>query len=160
MNKFEIGKPVRVIDQISRHYRCIGTVHDIMTSMSEPTRYILKFHDSPTERYSFFEKQLEHVATQIRGNAMSDTTVGKSRGLFEIYAVSLKDDKVVFEQKVVAEGEKEALFESDLKEGLKKLEMCKDDVHIVVREIGPVPPKEKTHVVKLLDKVCEFVKGK
>lgn len=90
---------------------------------------------------------------------MNNVENAKSRGLFEIHAVKLATDEVVFEQKVVAEGETDALYESDLKSKLKDLGLSKDEVHIVITEIGPVPLKPKAQVVKLLDKVCAFVKG-
>ena len=82
------------------------------------------------------------------------------RGLFEIYAVNLETDEIVFEQKVVAEGESDALYNSDLKEGLRLDGLKKDDVHIVVREIGPVPKKEKAKTVKILGQVGNLVLGK
>ena len=76
-----------------------------------------------------------------------------SRGLFEIHAVNLDTDEVVFQEKVVAEGESDALYCSSMKEELKKLGLKRDDVHIIVREIGCVPKREKAKTVKILGQV-------
>lgn len=92
--------------------------------------------------------------------ADKEQPAGKSRGLFEIHVINLTDDKVVYTEKVVADSEANALYESDVKAKLKELGIKKDDTHIVIEEIGSVPPKEKPHVVKFLDKVCDFVTGK
>jgi len=107
------------------------------------------------------------TAVQIGGTRMSREIIDckneakeVQRGLFEIFAIQLSTDKIVFEQKVVADGENEALYESDLKDKLKELKIKRDEVCLIVREIGPVAPKSKPHMVRLLDKVCDFVGGK
>ena len=63
------------------------------------------------------------------------------RGLFEIRAIDIETDEVIYSVEVVAEGEKEALFESDLKEKLKAKRMSRQDVDIVVREFGELPER-------------------
>jgi len=82
------------------------------------------------------------------------------RGLFEIYAINLENDEIVFSEKVVAEGESDALYNSGLKEALKVKGLRKDDVHMVVKEIGSVPKKEKAKTVKILGQVGNLVLGK
>lgn len=67
---------------------------------------------------------------------MADVNDCNSRALFEIRAVSKETDEVVYSKEIVADGEKEALFESDLKESLKTQGLKKDDVTILVREFG------------------------
>ncbi len=81
---------------------------------------------------------------------------GKMRGIYHVHAVKKDADEIVFEQKVIADSENSALFESDLKEGLKKQELTKDDVFTVVHFIGEVPAKEKVQKVSIVEK---FVKG-
>jgi len=63
------------------------------------------------------------------------------RALFEIRAVSIETDEVIYKTEIVAEGEKEALFDSDLKEVLKSKKLSKYDVDIVVREFGRLPER-------------------
>jgi hypothetical protein len=73
-----------------------------------------------------------------------------TRALFQIRAVVKETDEVVFNAEVVAEGEKEALYESDMKEVLKKAGLGKDDVHILVKSFGTLPPKEVVKNVKII----------
>ena len=91
---------------------------------------------------------------------MCDSTVGKTRGLFEIRAVNKETDEIVYKSEVIADGEKEALFESDLKETLKSLKLNRDDVTIVVRNFGAIPAKEKAKTVKLLGQLGNIIVGK
>lgn len=79
--------------------------------------------------------------------------MSNTRGLFEIHAIHKDTNEVVFHQKVVAEGEKEALFESNLKEELKKNNVTKDEVHLLVKEIGQLPAKEDVKTVKILGQI-------
>ena len=81
---------------------------------------------------------------------MSANTPKKERGLFQIFAIDKASDMVVFEEMVVSEGESEALFDSSLKENLQSAKRTKDDVHIIVVEISPIPPKETIKKVKVL----------
>jgi len=83
-----------------------------------------------------------------------------NRGLFTIKAINKETDEIVYSEDIVAESEKDALYESALKEGLKKKGLRKDDVHLVVKEIGQVPPKEKIQRVKVLGQCGDFVVGK
>lgn len=73
-----------------------------------------------------------------------------TRALFQIKAVKKDDDKVVFSDEVVAEGEKEALYESGMKEELKKQGLTRDDVNILVKSFGSLPPKEVVKNVKIV----------
>jgi hypothetical protein len=75
------------------------------------------------------------------------------RALFNIIAINLETDEIVYESKVIAEGEKEALYESDLKEKLAAKSMHRDDVHLIITEIGPVPGKRKPKKFKVLGQV-------
>ena len=84
----------------------------------------------------------------------------KSRGLFEIHAINLDTDEIVFHQKVIASGEKEALFESNLKETLKEQGISRDDIHLIVKEIGQVPAKEKAKTVKIIGQIGKTILGK
>lgn len=93
------------------------------------------------------------------GDCCSEAKYVPTRGLFEIHAINVETDEIVFTQKVVAEGEKEALFESDLKENLKKKELSKDDVHIIVTFLGSVPVKEKIKKVSLVEKMVKTLTG-
>ena len=81
----------------------------------------------------------------------------EDRSLFDIYAINKDTSEVVFNEKVVAEAEKDALFESNLKEKLTELKLRKDEVHMVVHELGTVPAKEHVKTVKILG---EFGKTK
>jgi len=76
---------------------------------------------------------------------MGEIKEANSRALFEIVAIDLDSGTIVYESKVIAEGEKEALFESDLKEKLAAKKMTREDVHILVREFGQVPAKCRMH---------------
>jgi len=87
---------------------------------------------------------------------MADCT----RGLFEIRAIILDTGEVLDIQDVIADGEKEALFESDLKEKLKSRKLTLDDVHVLVREFGQVPAKEKAKYVKVLGKLGKTIVGR
>lgn len=66
-----------------------------------------------------------------------------SRGLFNIIAINLDNDEIVYDSKIIAEGENKALFESDLKESLKDKKLTLDDVHLIVKEIGLVPSRTR-----------------
>jgi len=83
-----------------------------------------------------------------------------NRGLFTIKAVCKETDEIVYSHDIVAEGEKDALYESDLKDVLKSKGLTKNDVHIVVKEFGQVPPKEKVQKVKVLGQCGDFVVGR
>lgn len=76
--------------------------------------------------------------------------INNTRALFQIRAINKDTDKVVVSAEVVAEGEKEALYESDLKENLEVLGLKKSDVHIIVRSIGSLPAKEEVKSVKII----------
>ncbi len=82
------------------------------------------------------------------------------RGLFEIVAVDKCSDKIVYEEKIVAEGEKEALFESDLKEQLKAKGLKKEDVHVLIKEFGVLPEKEDVKTVKIIGQVGKTILAK
>ena len=161
MRKFEVKDRIKVTRPSSNYYGKHGAVTEVIIRSDDKITYRVRLDRVLEETFFFSGDEIEFLNNGNKGEMMAETnTAAKSRGLFEIHAISLSDDKVVFEQKVVAEGEAGALYESDLKTKLNELKITRDDVHIVVREIGPVPPKEKTHVVKLLDKVCAFVQGK
>lgn len=83
----------------------------------------------------------------------------KDRALFEIRAFNKETDERVFSQEVIADGEKEALFESDLKVSLKEKGLSKDDVNIIVREFGKIPAKEKAKMVKVIGQVGKLMLG-
>lgn len=84
----------------------------------------------------------------------------EERGLFEIVAISKDSDEIVYEEKIVAEGEKEALFESDLKEQLKVKGLKREDVHVLVREFGTLPAKEDVKIVKIIGQVGKTILAK
>jgi len=86
--------------------------------------------------------------------------IQKTRALFEIRAIDKETDEVVYSKEVVADGEKEALFESDLKEVLKAKNLRKEDVTIITREFGQVPVREKAKIVKFLGQAGSFILGK
>jgi hypothetical protein len=73
-----------------------------------------------------------------------------TRALFQIRAINKDTDKVVVSEEVVAEGEKEALYESDLKEKLDAIGLKKSDVHVIVKAFGSLPPKEEVKSVKII----------
>jgi len=77
-----------------------------------------------------------------------------TRALFQIRAVSKETDEIVFSAEVIAEGEKEALYESDMKEILKKAGLGKGDVHILVKAFGTLPAKEDIKNVRLIGSVA------
>ena len=79
-----------------------------------------------------------------------------TRALFQIRAVRKDTDEVVFTEEVVAEGEKEALYESNMKEELKKWELTKNDVHILVKSFGTLPAKEEVKNVKIIGSAAGF----
>ncbi len=83
----------------------------------------------------------------------------KMRAIYHVYAVKKDADEIVFEQKVVAESEKDALYESDLKEALKKKEISKDDIFTVCSFVGEVPAKEKVQKVSVVEKVFKSLTG-
>ena len=83
-----------------------------------------------------------------------------TRALFEIRVINKDTDERVFSTEVIADGEKEALFESDLKQVLKDKGLTREDVHILVREFGSVPAKEKAKMVKVIGQVGRMVLGK
>ena len=72
------------------------------------------------------------------------------RALFQIRAVSKETDAIVFSSEVVAEGEKEALYESNMKEELKSKNLTKNDVHILVKAFGTLPAKEEVKNVRII----------
>lgn len=80
----------------------------------------------------------------------------KNRGLFEIHAIHKDTDEVVFHQKVVAEGEKESLWESNLKDELKKKNISREEVHLLVKEIGTLPAKEDVKKVKIVGSIGKY----
>ena len=86
--------------------------------------------------------------------------IQESRGLFTIKAINKETDEIVYSEDIVAASEKDALYESNLKAGLKEKGLKKDDVHLVIKEIGQVPPKEKVQRVKVLGQCGDFVVGK
>jgi len=65
------------------------------------------------------------------------------RGLFQIRAVDIETDEVVYQAEIVAEGEKEALFDSDLKEVLKNKNLTRHDVDILVKELDSLPARTR-----------------
>lgn len=79
-----------------------------------------------------------------------------TRALFQIRAISKETDEIVFGAEVVAEGEKEALYESDMKDALKKLGLGKGDVHILVKAFGTLPAKEEVKNVRLIASAAGF----
>lgn len=81
------------------------------------------------------------------------------RGLFEVIAINLNTDEIVFEQKIVAEGENEALFESNIKEALKEKGLNTKEVHKIVREIASVPARIEIKKVTLLSKIGNIIHG-
>ena len=83
-----------------------------------------------------------------------------NRGLFTLKAVNKATDEVVYTEDIVADGEKEALFESNLKEGLKAIGLTKNDVWLVVKEFGEVPLQEKVQNVRVLGQVGKLVLGR
>ena len=85
---------------------------------------------------------------------------GNSRGLFEIVAIGLESGEIIYEDKVIAEGEKEALWESSLKETLNSKKLTRDDVHILVREFGKVPAKVKPKKFTVISKVGKTMLAK
>jgi hypothetical protein len=86
---------------------------------------------------------------------MSETN-GNTRALFQIRAVKKDTDEVVFASEVVAEGEKEALYESTMKEELTKKNLTKSDVHIIVKSFGTIPAKEEAKNVRIVGKIDGF----
>lgn len=84
----------------------------------------------------------------------------EERGLFQIRAINKDTDEIVFSEEVVADGESDALFNSKLRESLKKEGLDKDDVHIVVREFGSIPKKERSKTIRLLGKAGNLILGK
>lgn len=83
-----------------------------------------------------------------------------SRALFEIRVFNKDTDERIHSEEVIADGEKEALFESRLKEVLKEKDLTRDDVVILIREFGPVPAKEKVKMVKIVGQMGKMVLGK
>ena len=79
-----------------------------------------------------------------------------TRALFQIRAIKKETDEVVFSSEVVAEGEKEALYESSMKEELKSKGLNKSDVHILVKSFGPLPAKEEVKNVKIIGQAAGF----
>ena len=82
------------------------------------------------------------------------------RGLFEIRAIAIENDEVIYKADVIAEGESDALFQSDLKEALKSKKMTRDDVNILIREFGPLPKKERAKTVRVIGQVGNLVLAK
>ena len=95
----------------------------------------------------------------VGGIKMSESNA-EGRGLFEIRAISRDTDEIVYKDEVVAEGESDALFESNLKEVLKEKKLKRDDVYVIVREFGSVPVKERTKTVRVVGKVGKMILGK
>jgi len=83
-----------------------------------------------------------------------------SRGLFGIWVVELDSDVIVYKDEVIAEGESDALFNSNLKEVLKEKKLKRDDVHVIVKEIGSVPKREKAKTVKIIGQAAGFMLSK
>jgi hypothetical protein len=81
---------------------------------------------------------------------------GKMRGLFMIRAINKETDEIVYAAEIIAEGEKEALYESDMKSYLKDKKLSRDDVHILVKELIQVPAKEDVKKVRVLGQIGEF----
>ena len=73
----------------------------------------------------------------------------KGRGLFEIRAIDKSTDEVIYKDEVIAEGETDALFESNLKEVLKEKKLTRDDVTVLIREFGAVPNKERAKKLEI-----------
>jgi len=96
------------------------------------------------------------IANQLKEGSME----ANSRGLFGIRVVDLETDKVVHAEEVVAEGEQDALFESDVKEALKKLGLKKEDVHIIVKEFGSVPQKPRPKTVRFVGQLGKTILGR
>ena len=78
----------------------------------------------------------------------------KSRGLFQIRVIDLDTDGIVYAEEVVAEGESDALFQSDVKRVLKEKGLHREDVHIICVEMAPVPKRQRPQAVRLIDRIC------
>jgi len=72
------------------------------------------------------------------------------RGLFQIRVINLDTDNIIHSEEVIAEGESDALFQSNLKDVLKNNRLTRDDVHIIIKEFGSVPKRDKIKTVKVL----------
>lgn len=79
-----------------------------------------------------------------------------TRALFQIRAVNKFTDVVEYAEEVVAEGEKEALFESNMKEALKAKGLTKADVNVLVKSFGILPAKEEVKSVKLVGELGKY----
>lgn len=84
---------------------------------------------------------------------MSDVKDCNSRGLFEIVAINIETSEIVYEDKVISEGEKEALFDSNLKEVLNSKKLTRDDVCVLTRCFGVVPEKVRPKRFKVIGKI-------
>jgi hypothetical protein len=88
---------------------------------------------------------------------MEEKKVDNSRGLFNIIAINLDTDEIVYNSLIIAEGENKALFESDLKDDLKKLKLTLDDVHVIVKEIASVPARTKPRKFTIKGKLGKHI---
>ncbi|MFA6971417.1 MAG: hypothetical protein WC208_08460, partial [Gallionella sp.] len=58
--------------------------------------------------------------------------------------------EIIDSEEVIAEGEADALFQSNVKSVLKEKKLKKEDVHIIVKEFGSVPKKERPKMVRVM----------
>lgn len=94
------------------------------------------------------------------GIKTKEGSMDSERALFAIRAINKDTDEVVFSAEVVAEGEKEALYNSNLKETLKEKKLKKEDVNLIITEIGKLPPKETVKNVKILGQLGSHILAK
>lgn len=153
----KVGDTVIIADSLSKFSNCVGRVRkiDSVKEIAIPgewclfVAYEMQGHialNSGKDINGLVRVQkIEHKKEE----QMSDVKQ-EMNGLFQIRAVNKDTNEIVYTGEIVAEGEKEALFESDLKESLVKKGLKKDDVHIVVKEFGQVPVKERAKTVKIL----------
>jgi len=84
----------------------------------------------------------------------------EDRGLFLVHAIGKDDDSIVFRQELVAESERDAMYESDLKKVLEEKGLTKRDVDIVVSEINSLPAREEVKTVRIIGKAGKVILGK
>jgi hypothetical protein len=148
---FKVGDKVKIVKGTSRgSKRFDGLVTEIVKGpfleIGKDHRY---YEVNKPYQFSVWEEEIklfkeEEEMAEIKND---------SRALFSIIAIDLESDEIVYENKVIAEGEKEALFESDLKEKLKLKKLTRDDVHLIVKEIGSVPSRIRPRKFRVLGTV-------
>ena len=152
--KFKVGDRVTLICLgVKSEIGVVVKIRSYEESNSHP--FLVRWSGEEHKTWPYKESELDfYRETELtKEEQMSDS---KERGLFSIRAISKETDEIVYSAEIVACGENEALYESDMKDALKAKKLTRDDVHVIVTEIGKLPAKEDIKKVKVLGQIGDF----